>query len=131
MLGETSWRQTGPSAIFQQAVNFHPNYLPAQLSQVSIYRLSRFAALRRSSSRVRLYRSKTDRVLRTKNLRARLPETMPPLLSVMAQIEEKVVNHILEGLNQNGMDSKQSVELLEHIGRIIDMGMQMTRGTTD
>ena len=48
----------------------------------------------------------------------------------MAQTKEKVVNHILEGLNQNGMDSKQSVELLEHIGRIIEMGIKMTRGTT-
>ncbi len=93
-------------------------------------RLSHFAALRSSSSRVRLYRSKTGRVLRTKNLHARLPETTPPSLSVMAQTKEKVVNHILEGLNQNGMDSKQSVELLEHIGRIIEMGIKMTRGTT-
>ena len=127
MPAETSWRQTGPSAIFQQAVNFHPNYLPAQLSQVPV---EPFTALRRSSSLVMLYRSKTDRVLQTKKPCARLPETMLPLLSVMAQTEEKVVNHILEGLNQNGMDSKQSVELLEHIGRIIEMGIKMTRGTT-
>ena len=119
-----------PSAIFQQVVNFHPNYLSARLSQVSMCRLSHFAALRSSSSRVRLYRSKSSRVLRTKNLHARLPETTPPSLSVIAQTKEKVVNHILEGLNQNGMDSKQSVELLEHIGRIIEMGMKMTRGTT-
>lgn len=48
----------------------------------------------------------------------------------MAQTEETVVNDILEGLNQNGMDSKHPVELLEHIGRIVEMGMTMTRGTT-
>ena len=34
------------------------------------------------------YRSKTDRVLRTKKPRARLPETMFPSPSVMAQTEE-------------------------------------------
>ena len=76
------------------------------------------------------YRSKTDRVLRTKKPRARLPETTVPSPSVMAQTEETVVHDILEGLNQNGTDSKQSVELLEHIGRIIEIGMKMTRRTT-
>ena len=95
-----------------------------------MYRLSRFAASRRASSLVMFYRSKTDRVLRTKNPPARLPETMFPSPDVMAQTEETVVNDILEGLNQNRMDSKQSVELLKHIGRIIEMGMKMTRGTT-
>ena len=48
----------------------------------------------------------------------------------MAQTEETVMHDILEGLNQNGTDSKQSVELLEYIGRIIEMSMTMTRGTT-
>ncbi|MBX3306483.1 MAG: hypothetical protein KF751_10590 [Nitrospira sp.] len=57
------------------------------------------------------YRSKTDRVLRTKKPRARLSETMFPSPSVLAQTEETVVHDMLEGLNQNGMDSKQSVEL--------------------
>ena len=48
----------------------------------------------------------------------------------MAQTEEKGVNEILEGLNQNWMGPKQSVELLEHIGRIIEMGMKITRERT-
>lgn len=48
----------------------------------------------------------------------------------MTQTEEKVVNDILAVLNQHGMESKQSLELLEHIGKIIEMGMRMTRGTT-
>ena len=51
-------------------------------------RLSRFAASRKSSSLVMLDRSKTDRGLQTKKPRARLPETMFPLPSVMAQTEE-------------------------------------------
>ena len=33
-------------------------------------------------------------------------------------------------LNQHGMDSKQSLELLEQVGRIIEMEARMTRGTT-
>ncbi len=76
------------------------------------------------------YRSKTDRVLRTKKPRARLSETMFPSPDMMAQTEETVVNDMLEGLNQNRMDSKQSVELLEHIRRIIARGMKMPRRTT-
>jgi hypothetical protein len=55
---------------------------------------------------------------------------MFPSPSVLAQTEETVVNDMLEGLNQNRMDSKQSVELLEHIGRIIARGMKMTRERT-
>lgn len=68
--------------------------------------------------------------LRAKNSRARLPETVFPSPYLMTQTEEKVVNDILAVLNQNGMDSKQSLQLLEHIGRIIEMGLRMTRGTT-
>ena len=55
---------------------------------------------------------------------------MVPSPDVMAQTEETVVNDMLEGLNQNGMDSTHQVELLEHIGRNVEMGVTMTRGTT-
>lgn len=55
---------------------------------------------------------------------------MFPSPDMMAQTEETVVNDMLEGLNQNGMDSKHPVELLEHIGRIIARGMKMTQRTT-
>ncbi len=95
-----------------------------------MYRLSCFSASRKSSSLVTLDRSKTDRGLQTKKPHARLPETTFPSPYVIAQTEEKGVNEILEGLNQNWMGSKQSVELLEHIGRIIEMGMKMTRERT-
>lgn len=55
---------------------------------------------------------------------------MVPSPYMMAQTGKTVAKHILEGLNQNAMDSKQSVELLEQIGRIIEIGMKMTRRTT-
>lgn len=68
--------------------------------------------------------------LQTKNPRARLPEMVFPSPYLITQTEENVANDILVVLNQHGMNSKQSVELLEHIGRIIEMGIKMTRGTT-
>ncbi len=68
--------------------------------------------------------------LRKKNPRARLPETVFPSPYLMTETEEKVIDDMLAVLNKNGMDSKQSLDLLEHLGRIIEMGARMTRGTT-
>ncbi|MDR4470402.1 MAG: hypothetical protein MRJ68_19250 [Nitrospira sp.] len=68
--------------------------------------------------------------LRKKNPRAKIPETVFPSPYLMTQTEEKVIDDLLAVLSQHGMDSKQSIELLEHLGRIIEMGSRMTRGTT-
>jgi len=68
--------------------------------------------------------------LRKKNPRARIPETVFPSPYLMTQTEEKIIDDLLAVLNKSGMDSKQSLELLEHLGRIIEMGARMTRGTT-
>ncbi|MDH4079792.1 MAG: hypothetical protein OEU68_08260 [Nitrospira sp.] len=68
--------------------------------------------------------------LRKKSPRARLPETVFPSPYLMTQTEEKVIDDILAALNQHGMDSKQSLDLLEQVGRIIEMGAKITRGTT-
>jgi hypothetical protein len=68
--------------------------------------------------------------LRKKNPRARIPETVFPSPYLLSQTEEKVIDDILAVLNQHGMDAKQSLELLEQLGRIIEMGARMTRGTT-
>ena len=67
--------------------------------------------------------------LRNKNPRARLPETVFPSPYLMTQTEEKVIDDLLAVLNKSGLDSKQSVELLDHLGRIIEMGSRLTRGT--
>jgi hypothetical protein len=37
---------------------------------------------------------------------------------LLSQTEEKVIDDILAVLNQHGMDAKQSLELLEQVGRI-------------
>ena len=68
--------------------------------------------------------------LRRKNPRARTPETVFPSPYLMTQTEEKVIDDMLAVLNTHGMDATRSLELLEHLGRIIEMGMRMTRGTT-
>lgn len=68
--------------------------------------------------------------LRQKNPRARLPETVFPSPYLMTQTEEQVINDMLAVINKHGVDTKQSLELLEHLGRIFEMGMRMTRVTT-
>jgi hypothetical protein len=68
--------------------------------------------------------------LRQKNPRARLPETVFPSPYQMTQTEEQVINDLLGVLNKHGIDSTRSLDLLEHLGRIIEMGLRMTRGTT-
>ena len=68
--------------------------------------------------------------LRKKSPQARIPETVFPSPYLLSQTEEKVIDDILAVLNAHGMDSKQSLELLDEIGRIIEMGTRMTRGTT-
>ena len=62
--------------------------------------------------------------------RAKISETVFPSPYLLSQTEEKVIDDILAALNVHGMDSKQSLELLEQVGRIIEMGARMTRGTT-
>lgn len=68
--------------------------------------------------------------LRNKNQKARLPETVFPSPYLMTQTEEKVIDDLLAVLNKSGLDSRQASELLEHLGRIIEMGSRLTRDTT-
>ena len=68
--------------------------------------------------------------LRRTRPRAQIPETVFPSPYILSQTEEKVIDEILAVLNAHGMDSKQSLELLDQIGRIIEMGARITRGTT-
>lgn len=73
---------------------------------------------------------KTVIELRKKHPRARIPETVFPSPYLLSQTEEQVVNDLLSVLDTHGMDSQQSLELLEQVGRIIEMGARLTRGTT-
>ncbi len=68
--------------------------------------------------------------LRRKNPRARIPETafLEPYL--LTETENKIIDDILELLNKNGLTSHQSQNLLERLGRIIEMGRRVAKGTT-
>jgi hypothetical protein len=68
--------------------------------------------------------------LRKQNVRAKIPETVFPSPYLLSQTEEQVIDDILAVLNQHGMDAKQSLGLLEQVGRIIEMGARLARGTT-
>ena len=67
--------------------------------------------------------------LRKQAPRVKIPETVFPSPYLLSETEDKVIDDILAVLNQHGRDSKQSLELLEQIGRIIELGTRMTRGT--
>lgn len=62
--------------------------------------------------------------LRQKNPRAKLPETVFPS-PYLSQTEEKVIDDMLAVFNKNGLDFKQSVDLLEDSGRILEIGMRI------
>ena len=68
---------------------------------------------------------------RRKNPRARIPETAFPEPYVLTETEDKIIDDILELLNKNGLSSHQSMNLLERLGGIIEMGQRVAKGTTN
>ena len=68
--------------------------------------------------------------LRKKNPRARIPETAFPEPYLLTETENKIIDDILALLNQHGLTSHQSMNLLERLGRIIEMGQRVAKGTT-
>ena len=68
--------------------------------------------------------------LRKKSPRARIPETAFPEPYVLTETENKIIDDMLELLNKNGLTSHQSQNLLERLGRIIEMGQRLPKGTT-
>jgi len=59
--------------------------------------------------------------LRRKNPRARIPETAFPEPYLLTETENAIIDDILELLNKHGLTSHQSQNLLERLGRIIEM----------
>jgi hypothetical protein len=68
--------------------------------------------------------------LRRKNPRARIPETAFPEPYLLTETENTIIDDILELLNKHGLTSEQSQHLLERLGRIIEMGQRVAKGTT-
>lgn len=67
---------------------------------------------------------------RRKNPRARIPETAFPEPDLLTETENNIIDDILALLNKHGLTSHQSQSLLERLGRIIEMGQRMPKGTT-
>ena len=67
---------------------------------------------------------------RRKNPRASIPETAFPEPYLLSQTEEKIIDDLLAVLNQHGLTSHQATNLLERLGRIIEMGEQLAKKTT-
>lgn len=67
---------------------------------------------------------------RRKNPRANIPETVFPEPYLLTETENKIIDEMLEMLNKNGLTSHQSLNLLDRLGRIIEMGQRIAKGTT-
>ena len=68
---------------------------------------------------------------RRNNPRAKIPETAFPEPYLLTETENKIIDDILALLNKHGLTSHQSLNLLERLGRIIEMGQRVAKGTTD
>ena len=67
---------------------------------------------------------------RKKSPHATIPETAFPEPYLLSQTEEKIIDDLLAVLNQHGLTSQQSQNLLERLGRIIEMGQRVAKGMT-
>jgi hypothetical protein len=67
---------------------------------------------------------------RRKNTKASIPETAFPEPYLLTETENQIIDDILALLNKHGLTSHQSQHLLERLGRIIEMGQRMAKGTT-
>ena len=67
--------------------------------------------------------------VRRKNPRTSIPETAFPEPYLLAETENKIIDDILELLNKHGLTSHQSMNLLERLGRIIEMGQRLAKET--
>ena len=67
---------------------------------------------------------------RRKSPKATIPETAFPEPYVLSETENKIIDDLLAVLNQHSLTSEQSLNLLEQLGRIIEMGQRLAKGTT-
>lgn len=67
---------------------------------------------------------------RRNNPRANIPETVFPEPYLLTETENKIIDDLLAVLNKNGLTSHQSLNLLERLGRIVEMGQRLAKGAT-
>lgn len=68
--------------------------------------------------------------LRKQHPRAKIPETAFPEPYLLTDTENRIIDEMLALLNQNGLTSHQSLNLLDRLGRIIEMGQRLPKDTT-
>jgi len=68
--------------------------------------------------------------LRKKNPRARIPETASPEPYLLTETENQIIDKIIDLFNTSGLNSQQSLHLLERFGKVIEMGQRLAKGTT-
>src|SRR5437868_14491777 len=66
---------------------------------------------------------------RRKNPRASIPETAFAEPYLLTRTENTIIDDILALLNKHGLTWSQSKNLLERLGRIIEMGQRVAKGT--
>ena len=67
--------------------------------------------------------------LRRKNPHARIPKTVCPQPYLFTETEKKIIGDSRELLNKDGLTLHQSLNLLERLGRIIESGKRVAKGT--
>jgi len=67
---------------------------------------------------------------RRMNSRANIPETAFPEPYLLTETENTIIDDIRALLNKHGLTLYQSQNLLERLGRIIEMGQREAKGTT-
>lgn len=67
---------------------------------------------------------------RKKSPHASIPETAFPEPYLLTETENKIIDDMLALLNKHGLTSHQAQNLLERLGRIIEMGERLAKGTT-
>jgi len=67
---------------------------------------------------------------RRKNPRASIPEMAFPEPYLLTEAENTIIDDILELLNKYGLTSHKSMNFLERLGRIVEMGQRVAKETT-
>jgi hypothetical protein len=68
--------------------------------------------------------------LRRQNRRAKIPATAFPEPYLLTEIENKIIDDMLELLNKHWLTSQPSLNVLERLGGIIEMGQRLSQGAT-
>lgn len=65
--------------------------------------------------------------LRKRNPRSKIPETAFPEPYLLTETENMIIDDMIAVLNKRGLNSHQSLRLLERLGGIIEMGQRLTK----